>query len=57
MPITPSEAREKRIVEALKQSHIKAQSEYQQFIRIALELCEMYGYTIKDIERIIGSKL
>ena len=57
MPLQPNKLREQRILVALKESHSKAVSEYQQFLRLALELCEHYGYNIKDIERITGHKL
>lgn len=49
--------REQRIINAMKASYAKSIEEHKQFYRLAIELCENYGYGIKDIEKIVGNKL
>lgn len=55
--INPDKFREQRIINAMKVAYAKSVEEHKQFYRLAIELCEHYGYGIKDIEKIIGSKI
>lgn len=55
--INPDAFREARIINAMKIAYNKSIEEQKQFYRLAIELCEHYGYGIKDIEKIVSNKL
>lgn len=55
--IEPSPEREQRIIAAMKLAYAKSIDEHKQFLRLAIELCEHYNFTIKDIEKLTGAKL
>lgn len=55
--IDPDKFREARIINSMKMAYNKSIEEQKQFYRLAIELCEHYGYGIKDIEKIVQGKV
>ena len=55
--IEANEKREQRIIAGMKIAHLKSIEERKQMYRLAEELCLNYGYTIKQIEEILKTKL
>lgn len=57
MPVDQNKLQAQKIVLAMKMHHKKSKDEYRQFLRFAIELVEVYGYSLTEIEKIIGEKV
>lgn len=57
MPVDQNKLQAQKTVLAMKMHYKRSKDEYMQYIRFAIELVEVYGYSLKDIEKIIGEKV